>query len=223
MRLDQSFREGQSALNLFRIFAPNSGMIAEWPAVASRDHEVHEVCLAAEHAESQSLPPENCRTRCRRCKRIFLPTEHSREIFFSRLPHSLSRFKSRLSSSNRSTSSWLSVHIACANDSSCRRDVDMFRVMLCLLGRARALRFPSRLVRYTLPRRRPNLLPRSAPPLLPRASRLLHAVVLRMKMAVALVGRRPMDPFAIARAALAAHVIAHLLTIVPMGTTAFPS
>jgi len=42
-------------------------------------------------------------------------------------------------------------------------------------------------------------------------------------MAVALVGRRPMDPFAIARAALAAHVIAHPLTIVPMGTIAFPS
>ena len=80
MRLDQSFREGQSALNLFRIFAPNSGMIAEWPAVASRDHEVHEVCLAAEHAESQSLPPENCSTRCRRCKQIFLPTEHSRSF-----------------------------------------------------------------------------------------------------------------------------------------------
>ena len=44
-----------------------------------------------------------------------------------------------------------------------------------------------------------------------------------MKMAVALVERRLMDPFAIARAALAAHVFAHLLTIVPMGTVAFPS
>jgi hypothetical protein len=85
------------------------------------------------------------------------------------------------------------------------------------------LRFQHRLVRYSLPRRRPNLLPRSAPPLLPSASRLLRAVVLCTKMAVALVGRRPMDPFAIARAALAAHVIAHPLTIVPMGTIAFPS
>ena len=51
----------------------------------------------------------------------------------------------------------------------------------------------------------------------------LHAVVLHMKMAVVLVGRRLMDLFAIARAALAAHVIAHPLTIVPMGTVAFPS
>ena len=85
------------------------------------------------------------------------------------------------------------------------------------------LRFQHRLVRYSLPRRRPSLLPRSAPPLLPSASHLLHAVALRMKMAVALVGRRPMDPFASARAALAAHVFAHPLTIVPMGTVAFPS
>ena len=44
-----------------------------------------------------------------------------------------------------------------------------------------------------------------------------------MKMAVVLVGRRLMDLFAIARAVLAAHVIIHLLTIVPMGTVAFPS
>ena len=85
------------------------------------------------------------------------------------------------------------------------------------------LRFQHRLVRYSLPRRRPSLLRRSAPPLLPRASLLLHAVVLRTKMAAVLVGGRTMDPFAIARATLAAHVIAHQLTIVPKGTVAFPS
>ena len=123
MRLDQSFREGQSALNLFRIFAPNSGMIAEWPAVASRDHEVHEVCLAAEHAESQSLPPKIAELDAEGANRMFLPTEYSR-LFFATAAI-FSRFKSRLSSSNRSLSSWLSVHIACANDSSCRQDVDM--------------------------------------------------------------------------------------------------
>jgi hypothetical protein len=44
-----------------------------------------------------------------------------------------------------------------------------------------------------------------------------------MKMAAVLVGRRLMDLFASARAALAAHVIAHQLTIVPMGTIASPS
>ena len=44
-----------------------------------------------------------------------------------------------------------------------------------------------------------------------------------MKMAAVLVGRRLMDLFAIARAALAAHVVAHPLTIVPMGTVAFSS
>ena len=87
MRLDQSFREGQSALNLFRIFAPNSGMIAEWPAVASRDHEVHEVCLAAEHAESQSLPPKIAELDAEGAKGIFLPTEYSR--LFLRLPQFL--------------------------------------------------------------------------------------------------------------------------------------
>ena len=87
MRLDQSFREGQSALNLFRIFAPNSGMIAEWPAVASRDHEVHEVCLAAEHAESQSLPPKIAELDAEGANRMFLPTEYSR--LFLRLPQFL--------------------------------------------------------------------------------------------------------------------------------------
>ena len=109
MRLDQSFKEGQSALNLFRIFAPNSGMIAEWPAVASRDHEVHEVCLAAEHAESQSLPPKNSRTRCRRCKQN-VPAHRIFQTFFATAAI-FSRFKSRLSSSNRSTSSWLAVKL----------------------------------------------------------------------------------------------------------------
>ena len=146
--------------------------------------------------------------------------------FFRRLLHSSRfRFKSRYLSSNRSTSSWLSVHIACAYDSSCRQDVDTYLlVMLWPPGRAMDLRYDRRLVRYTLlPRRRPSLLRRSAPPLLPGASLLLHAVVLRMKMAAVLVGRRLMDLFAIARAALAAHVIAHQLTIVPMGTVAIPS
>ena len=44
-----------------------------------------------------------------------------------------------------------------------------------------------------------------------------------MKMAIALVGRRLMDLFAIARTALAVHVIVHPLTIIPLGTIAFLS
>ena len=51
-------------------------MIAEWPAVASRDHEVHEVCLAAEHAESQSQ--EIAELDAEGAKGIFLPAEYSR-------------------------------------------------------------------------------------------------------------------------------------------------
>ena len=51
-------------------------MIAEWPAVASRDHEVHEVCLAAEHAESQSLPPKIAELDAEGANRMFLPTEY---------------------------------------------------------------------------------------------------------------------------------------------------
>ena len=53
-------------------------MIAEWLAVASRDHEVHEVCLAAGHAESQSLPPGNSEIEeldAEGAKGIFLPAE----------------------------------------------------------------------------------------------------------------------------------------------------
>ena len=56
-------------------------MIAEWPAVASRDHEVHEVCLAAEHAESQSLPPKIAELDAEGANRMFLPTEYSRLFF----------------------------------------------------------------------------------------------------------------------------------------------
>jgi len=62
-------------------------MIAEWPAVASRDHEVHEVCLAAEHAESQSLPPKIAELDAEGANRMFLPTEYSR--LFLRLPQFL--------------------------------------------------------------------------------------------------------------------------------------
>ena len=78
MRLDQHSKRGSQHLIFSEFFAPNSGMIAEWPAVASRDHEVHEVCLAAEHAESQSLPPEIAELDAEGAKGIFLPAEYSR-------------------------------------------------------------------------------------------------------------------------------------------------
>ena len=84
-------------------------MIAEWPAVASRDHEVHEVCLAAEHAESQSLPPKIAELDAEGAKQN-VPAHRIFQTFFATAAI-FSRFKSRLSSSNRSTSSWLAVKL----------------------------------------------------------------------------------------------------------------
>jgi hypothetical protein len=47
--------------------------------------------------------------------------------------------------------------------------------------------------------------------------------VLHLLMAKVLVRMGLMNPFPIARAALATHVIGHPLTIDPLGTVAFPS
>ena len=63
-------------------------MIAEWPAVASRDHEVHEVCLAAEHAESQSLPPKIAELDAEGAKQN-VPAHRIFQTFFLRLPQFL--------------------------------------------------------------------------------------------------------------------------------------
>ena len=96
-------------------------------------------------------------------------------------------------------------------------------VVLWLLGRAVDLRFQHRLVRYLLPCCWCDLLRRSALPLLPGANLLAHAAVLLMLMAVVLARMMLMDLIAIARAALAAHMIVHPVTTDPMGTVASPS
>ena len=68
------------------------------------------------------------------------------------------------------------MHIACAKDSSCQ-DVDLllFLMVQCRLGRVLDLLFLHHLVRYTLPRRRRDLLPGSALSLLVRVGLLAHA------------------------------------------------